>query len=250
MSGPIDTTVAWLTWRQLFARRRLYLAGAFSLAPFLIAVIFRLTAGDVEHSSASFLITLLREIVIGTLLPLAALVFGTTAFGGEIDDGTLVYLLVKPIARWRVVLSKYVVAVACTAAVMIPAIVLPWLLLRAPELPSEVPLSFLAGVGAGSLIYCALFVTLGLSTRRSLVVGLLYVVGVEMIFSRSFVGLRSLSVREFALSITEAVGKAAVQFTEPTVRMSTVWVMGSIMLFGTVALSMWLLGKYQVAERL
>lgn len=250
MNGPIDTTVAWLTWRQLFAGRRLYLAGAFSLAPFLIAVVFRLTAGDVEHSSAGFLITLLREIVIGTLLPLAALVFGTTAFGGEIDDGTLVYLLVKPIARRRIVLSKYLVAVACTVAVMIPAIILPWLLVRGPELPPDVPLSFLAGVAAGSLIYCALFVTLGLSTRRALVIGLLYVVGLEMIFSRSFAGLRSLSVREFALSITEAVGKAAVQFTEPTVRMSTVWTMGSIMLVGTVALSMRLLARYQVAERL
>jgi hypothetical protein len=32
--------------------------------------------------------------------------------------------------------------------------------------------------------------------------------------------------------------------------MSTVWVMGSIMLFGTVALSMWLLGRYEVAEQL
>jgi ABC-2 type transport system permease protein len=249
MNGPIDTTVAWLTWRQLFARRRLYLAAAFSLAPFLITVVFRLTAGDVEHASAGFLITLLRDIVIGTLLPLAALVFGTTAFGGEIDDGTLVYLLVKPLARWRIVLSKYVVAVACTAAVMVPAIVLPWLLVRTPELSSTVPLSFLAGVGAGSLVYCAIFIVLGLSTRRALVIGLLYVIGIEIVMSRTFVGLRSLSVREFALSITEAIGKAAVQFTEPTVKMSTVWTMGTVLLVGAVGLSMWLLGRYEVAER-
>jgi ABC-2 type transport system permease protein len=250
MNSPIDTTVVWLTSRQLFARRRLYLAAAFSLLPMLIAIVFRLTAGDLEHASASFLITLYRDIVIGTLLPLAALVFGTTAFGGEIDDGTLVYLLVKPIARWRVVLSKYIVAVGCTVAVMIPAIIVPWLLVRVPELPATVPLAFLGGVGVGSLIYCALFVTLGLSTRRALVLGLLYVVGLEIIFSRTFAGLRSLSVREFALSITEAIGKTAVQFAEPTVRMSTVWVMGGLLLFGAIALSMRLLGRYEVAEQL
>ena len=38
---------------------------------------------------------------------------------GEVDDGTLIYLLVKPLARWRVVLWKYVVAVLSTGAVMV-----------------------------------------------------------------------------------------------------------------------------------
>ena len=46
MTGPIDSTVLWLTWRQLFARRRLYLAAAFSLAPLLIARGFRFTSSD------------------------------------------------------------------------------------------------------------------------------------------------------------------------------------------------------------
>jgi ABC-2 type transport system permease protein len=250
MNWPIDTTVVWLTWRQLFAGRRLYLAAAFSLAPFFIAVIFRLTAGDVAGSSSGFLITLLRDVVIGTLLPLSAIVFGTTAFGGEIDDGTLVYLLVKPVVRWRVVLSKYVVAVACTFSVMIAGIVLPWLLVRSADLPATVPLAFAAGAGGGALIYCALFLTLGLTLRRSLVVGLVYVIGLEIVLSRSIAGLRSLSVREFALSITEAVGKAAVQFADPTVRMTTVWTMGAIMLFGSIAFAMRRLARYEVAERL
>jgi ABC-2 type transport system permease protein len=250
MNGPLDRTVLWLTWRQLFAKRRLYLAAAFSLAPFLITIIFRLTASAVQEASVGYMTTLLREIVIGTLLPLAALVFGTTAFGGEIDDGTLVYLLVQPIARWRVVLSKYVVAVLCTIAVMVPAIVLPWLLLRSPDLPSTVPLAFLAGAAAGAIVYCAFFLALGLSTRRALVLGLLYVIGLEIVLSRTIAGLRSLSVREFALSITQDVGKAAVQFTEPTVRMSTVWTMGTILLAGSVAVAIRALSRYEIAERL
>ena len=250
MTGPIEPTVVWLTWRQLFARRRLLLAAAFSLAPLLIAVVFRVTAADVDASSGAFLLTLLREVVIGTELPIAAVVFGTTAFGGEIDDGTLVYLLVKPIARWRVVVSKYLVAAACTTAVMLPALFLPWLLVRNADLPATVPLSFAAGVGGGALLYCALFVMLGLALRRSLVVGLVYVIGLEIVLSRSIAGLRSLSVREFALSITEAVGKAAVQFTDPVVAMTTVWTMGTIILVGSIAFSMRRLARYEVAERL
>jgi hypothetical protein len=90
---------------------------------------------------------------------------------------------------------------------------------------------------------------LGLTLRRSLVVGLVYVIGLEIVLSRSIAGLRSLSVREFALSITEAVGKAAVQFTDPVVAMTTVWTMGTIILVASIAFSMRRLARYEVAER-
>jgi len=250
MTGPIDSTVLWLTWRQLFARRRLYLAAAFSLAPVLITLIFRLTSGDVEAASVGFLATLMREIVIGTLLPLAALVFGTTAFGGEIDDGTLVYLLVKPLARWRVVLTKYLVATACTLAVMVPAIVLPWLVVRNADLPATFPLAFLAGAAAGAVLYCAIFLTLGLRTRRALVIGLLYVIGLEVVWSRIVTGLRSLSVREFTVAVVQKVGDAAVPAGGPVVQMSTVWTMGTILFVVAIALAIRGLARYEVAERL
>src|SRR6185437_7360196 len=105
MSGLLNRTVMWLTWRQLFARRRIWLAVAFALAPLLFTLVFMVVGDDGTDARVGFLGVLQRDIVIGTLLPLAAVIFGTTAFGGEVDDGTLVYLLVKPIPRWQVVLS-------------------------------------------------------------------------------------------------------------------------------------------------
>jgi len=250
MTGPIDSTVLWLTWRQLFARRRLYLAAAFSLAPLLIALVFRFTSSDLANASVPFLTSLLREIVIGTLLPIAALVFGTTAFGGEIDDGTLVYLLVKPLARWRVVLTKYLVATACTLAVMVPAIVLPWLVVKNNDLPWQFPLAFLAGATVGAIVYSAIFVTLGLTTRRALVIGLIYVVGLEVVWSRLINGIKSLSVREFAVAVTKQVSDGAVQITDPVVKMSTVWTMGTILLVVAIAIAVRSLARYEIAERL
>ena len=246
----VDRTIVWLTWRQLFARRRLYLAAAFSLTPLLVALLFRVLVPDGGGASAEFLTGLVREFVIGTLLPLAAVVFGTTAFGGEVDDGTLVYLLVMPLPRWRVVVWKYVVAVLSTAAVMLPAVLLPWLAVRTPDLPLRVPLSYLAGVGVGCLIYCAIFVTLGLTTRRALVFGLLYIVAMEMVLSRSVIGTKSLSVREFSISVAQWAGKGAVNLAESAVTLATVWTMGTIMLVGAIALAMWKLHRYEVAERL
>ena len=250
MTAPLDSTVMWLTWRQLFAKRRLYLAAAFALAPVAISLVFRFTSNDLANASVPFLTSLLREIVVGTLLPIAALVFGTTAFGGEIDDGTLVYLLVKPLARWRVVLTKYVVATACTLAVMTPAIILPWLVVRNADLPLQFTLAFLAGATVGAVVYSAIFVTLGLTTRRALVIGLIYVIGLEIVWSRLINGIKSLSVREFAIAVTKEVGNGAVQISDAVVKMSTVWTMGTILLVAAIAIAIRSLSRYEIAERL
>ena len=49
-------------------------------------------------------------------MPLVALIFGTAALGSEIEDGTAVYLLIKPIPRWQIALAKILVAAGLTAA--------------------------------------------------------------------------------------------------------------------------------------
>jgi ABC-2 type transport system permease protein len=248
MSGPLNGTVMWLTWRQLFAKRRLWLAVAFSLAPVLFTLIFRVLVDDGPASETTFFNTLIREIVIGTLLPLAALVFGTTAFGGEVDDGTLIYLLVKPIPRWQVLTSKLVVSVLSTLAVIIPAILLPWLVLSGPDVTARIAESFVTGAAAGTLLYCAGFLALGLANRRALVIGLLYVVSFEGILSRSLPGFKSLSVREFSLAVSQAVSGGAIVI-ENAVSTSTVWWMGTIILVGAMYWTALRLVRYEVAER-
>jgi ABC-2 type transport system permease protein len=247
---PISPTVAWLTWRQMFANKRLYLAILFSLLPLIIAVLFRSFSPDPVKESHGFYLLLEKDIVIGTLLPLAAVVFGTTAFGGEIDDGTLLYLLVKPLARWRVVLSKFVVAAACTLGLMIPAIILPWLLVRAPDLPAGVPVSFLWGAALGSVLYGAIFVMLGLIARQSLVIGLIYVVGFEGVLSRSVPGIKSFSVREFATAFSLKHAAPELQLGAPALTMTTVYVMGAIFFTASLAFAVYKLWRYEMAERL
>lgn len=248
MNGPVNGTVMWLTWRQLFARRRLWLATAFSLTPFVFTLVFRVLVDDGPPSETTFFMTLTREIVIGTLLPLSALIFGTTAFGGEVDDGTLVYLLVKPIPRWQVLASKLVVSILSTLAVVVPAIILPWLVLRGPDVTGGTAISFLAGASVGALLYCPLFVALGLANRRALVIGLLYVVSFEGIMSRSLPGFKSFSIREFALAISQAASHGAVVING-AVSMSTVRWMAPIILVGATFWALRLLLRYEVAER-
>ena len=49
---------------------------------------------------------ILDTLVVRTVLPLVALVVGTAALGSEIEDGTAVYLMIKPIPRWRIVAGE------------------------------------------------------------------------------------------------------------------------------------------------
>jgi ABC-2 type transport system permease protein len=248
MSGPLNGTVMWLTWRQLFARRRLWFAVAFSLAPMLFTLVFRVLVDDGPASETTFYNTLTREIVIGTLLPLAALIFGTTAFGGEVDDGTLIYLLVKPIQRWHVLASKLVVSVLSTLAVIVPAILLPFLVLSGPDVTARVAMSYLAGAAAGAILYSAGFLALGLANKRALVIGLLYIVSFEGILSRSLAGFKSLSIREFSLALSQAASGGAISINGG-VSTSTVWWMGTIILVVALYWTTTRLVRYEVAER-
>ena len=243
----LDRTLMWLTWRQLFAKRRWMLAIVFALVPALISLLYRLNVGGAEP--LRFLTGLNKEITLGTLLPLAAVLFGTNAFGGDVDDGTLVYLLVKPLPRWRVVLSKYVVAVVSTLVVIVTGIVLSWALLRSPELPPNMVSSFATGALVGSVLYCALFVAMGIATKRALVVGLFYVIALEAVLSRNLDGVRSFSIREFVVTTAERMSDSTLML-QAIVTPTTAWTMGTLIFVGGLVFAMWKLNRYEMAEQM
>jgi ABC-2 type transport system permease protein len=145
---------------------------------------------------------------VAVLLPIVALVVGTSVFGAEVDDGTITYVLGKPVPRWRIVLTRIVVAGLVTAAVLVPSTLLTGIVgLRGVDAPG-VTAGFTGAVAVGSFLYCALFVALSLSTRRALVAGLAYVVIWEGLLSNTFGGSRALSIRQYTLSIGDALVEA------------------------------------------
>jgi ABC-2 type transport system permease protein len=245
----MNSTIMWLTCRQLFARRRIWFALAFALLPLAFTLLFRVVADDGDASRVGFYHAMVREIIVGTLLPLAAVTFGTTAFGGEVDDGTLIYLLVKPIARWQIVISKYIVSTLSTFAVIVPAVVLPWFVVRNADLPFKAVTAFLIGAALASAIYSAFFLGLGLTTKRALVFGLIYVIGFEGVLSRSLGGLRVFSIREFANTVAQATSSGSIVIPD-AISMSSVKWMAPIILVGATVWTMRTLARYELAERL
>jgi ABC-2 type transport system permease protein len=238
----------WLTYRQLFARQRLFVAIVLAAVPAILTLMYRFTSGGATDG-IGFVSMVCNNIIIGVLMPIMALVFGTAAFGGEVDEGTLIYLMVKPVPRWTLALSKYVIAVGATLSISIPSILLVWALTPG-AVAWRAPLAYIVGAVVGSLIYCAIFVTLGITSRRALALGLLYIIAFENVLSRNIVGAKSLSVREFAVAVCKKVLGDAAPLTDVTVSMATVWTMGTIMLVVGLAMGISRLRRYEVAERL
>jgi ABC-2 type transport system permease protein len=188
--------LATVTVRGLLGRRRTLLIGLLAALPVLVAVLIRVGGGRPDAAAV------LDTLVIRTVLPLVALVLGTAALGSEIDDGTLIFQLLKPVARWRIALAKTAVAVGLTVLLVVPPMLVTGLLLGGTGAASlGVAAGFAMAALAGATAYAVAFTALGLVTSRALIVGLGYTLIWEGVLAGILEGTRFLSVRQATLGI-------------------------------------------------
>jgi ABC-2 type transport system permease protein len=211
MSGGLNTTVAWLAMRSLFGRRRGVLLFVLPLVLLGLAIAVRALAGT-DTDTASDILYALGLVVI---VPLVALVATTGVLTSEMDDGSIVYLLAKPLSRHSVMVSKLVVAAVCVLAFAAVPLLITGLIL-APEEP-RLGLGYAVGGLAGGLAYTALFALTAMLTRHAVVVGLIYVLIWEGLLGGILDGIRWLSVTWWSAAITEEVadGPAIVEKLGP-----------------------------------
>jgi ABC-2 type transport system permease protein len=205
MRHSVELTLARLAARQFLGSRRALWALVLAAIPVLLAFMMQPEPGGEVKEALEDAADLFQGLIVSVLLPIVALVVGTSVFGAEVDDGTITYVLGKPVPRWRIVITRIGVAGLLTAAVLVPATLLSMVIaLRGIDAP-RVATGFTVAVAAGSFLYCALFVALSLSTRRALVAGLAYVVIWEGLLSNTFGGSRALSIRQYTLSIADGM---------------------------------------------
>ena len=202
----MNPVVAMITLRQLISRRRTILL--LLLGAILVLVALAGRVGEVESADRTFTAQLLSLFGVATLMPLVALVLGTAAIGSEIEDGTIVYLLAKPVSRWSVLGTKVVVATACSI-VLTAVPILVGGFVGAGFSSAGLVFAFVVASAIGSLLYCAIFVALSLVTSRALVVGLGYVLIWEGILAGLFPGTRTFSVRQITLALADALTSAS-----------------------------------------
>jgi ABC-2 type transport system permease protein len=193
-----------VTMRALLNRRRTLVMLFLASVPVLIALLVR-AAGrgpDPDRVAAA----MLENLVLRTVLPLIALVFGTSAIGSELEDGTATFLLTKPVPRWKIVAAKLLGASILTTVLVVPAAIVAGLLVAADQAGG---LGLTAAVAVASIlavvVYTAIFIALSLVTGRALVIGLIYVLIWEGVLAGLLEGTRIFSVRQYSLALADAL---------------------------------------------
>lgn len=194
----MNATVARLTARGLLAGRRAVLLIALPVVLLVLAVLARVLGAD-----DALAVTLLGGFALATLVPLLGLVAGTGAIGPEIDDGSIVYLLSKPLSRDTIVVTKLLVAVAVVTALgALPTLVAGVVLTG--EL-GRLALGYALAAAVAGAAYCALFVMLAVLTRNAVVVGLVYALVWETVVGQFVPGAQALSIQQWSLAVAGPV---------------------------------------------
>jgi ABC-2 type transport system permease protein len=240
----MNGVIAGITLRQLLSRRRTLLLLLLGGVLVLVALVFRL-AGD-ESRALPFTAQLLANLGVAVLMPLVALLFGTGAIGSELEDGTAVYLLAKPIRRGAILLTKLVVASGCAILVTCGPMLLAGLI-AAGGLGDGVVLGFVGAAAIGSVLYSALFVALSLTTARALVFGLGYVLIWEGVLSGLFAGTRTFSVRQLTLAFADAIGGIPADIFDAPVNLTTAVVVGATLLVLTTVIAVRRLSAFEIS---
>ncbi|WP_298455335.1 ABC transporter permease subunit [uncultured Cellulomonas sp.] len=199
----MNATVARLTSRAILGRRRALLLLLLPAALLVICVLARVLAGAGPDGADGLAAELLNGFGLAVLLPLLALIAGTGAIGPEIDDGSIVYLLAKPLRRSVIVVTKALVAIGIVTLfgalpVLIGGVIMTGGLGAVP-----------VGYGVGSLLagiaYSAVFLLLAVVSRNAVVLGLLYALLWESLIGQFVPGAQALSIQQWSLAVTQSV---------------------------------------------
>jgi hypothetical protein len=96
--------------RDLVRPKRILTALVLISLPALIALLIRLNVRPGNYKADEVYAHLSSGVVFGFTLVILAVVFATGALSQEIEQKTVVYLLTRPLPRWRILLSKFAAA--------------------------------------------------------------------------------------------------------------------------------------------
>ena len=254
-----NPTVAWITTRATLGRRRALL---FAI-PAVILIVVTVALQASRPPSRPWPSHVLGTFGFSVLLPLTALIIGSSVLGAEIDDGSVIHLLATPVRRSSVIMTKFAGGHRADHDLRRGA--------RAHRGPdrrrrqyragrhrrAERPAhrhpgrpinsaDFAVGLFVGALacavIYNAIFVMVSAATTRAIAVGLLYVLIWEALLSNFVSGARLLSVSHYSLGIANAIAHDTALNAGLTPTVSVV--MGAIVTVAALGLAVNLLSAF------
>ncbi|MBL1067975.1 ABC transporter permease subunit [Streptomyces sp. 7-21] len=221
-------TVARLTYKALLGRRRALILLSLSALLLVVSAGVRLIGDADDRTSTEVLI----GFALAAMTPLVGVIAGTGAIAPEIDDGSIVYLLSKPLPRRTIIVTKLLVAIGVTVAFTTVPTLVAGVILNGNS--QRIAVAFAVAAGAASVAYSAVFLLLGTVSRNAVVFGLAYALIWEAFVGQLVSGARALSVQQWALAVADRIAFDGVDITSE-VSLTT----GIILLAVTTVLGTW-----------
>jgi ABC-2 type transport system permease protein len=195
-----------LTLRQHLRGRRLLVLSLLFLLPSVMAAVTRFTRHPPPPGHLEFV--LIFNLLPHALATLTALLYAAGIIQDEVEEQTLTYLLLRPLPRWALYVTKLAVTMVVTSALtgvftVLAYVVIYW---NTAELWGDVlpgrALKTVALMALAQVGYCSLFGVLSLFTRRALLVGLGYIIAIEGLLANFESVLRRLTVMYYFRVLT------------------------------------------------
>jgi ABC-2 type transport system permease protein len=203
----LNGTVASLTSRSLLGRKRTLVLALLPLALLGLCTLARILAGMDSEIAEALDTTLAPDLLsafgIAILMPLLSLIAGTGSIGPEIDEGSIVYLLAKPLNRYSIVVTKLAVSIGVVVAFGVLPVLVAGVVLTG-EL-GAVTLGYTLGALVGGIAYSAVFLLLAVVSRNAVVIGLIYALVWESLIGGLAPGAQTLSIQQWSTSVVARV---------------------------------------------
>ena len=235
---------AWLTLVWLSFRRLLWSASTLMiLFPLAGGALFLLRRRYDRMEDVEVAFTMFSNFVIlvfaSFLVPICALAYGTASVGGDREDRTLLFLLVRPIPRSLVLLAKFTATLPLTIGLTAAAF---FLYCRLAGEPGEMAYQlYLPAVMFVTLAYIALFHLFAVALRHATIVALIYAIFMEVLLGNLPGIVKRVAVNFYGRSLMYSYGASEglnrPDFFEPISANSATWVLVGIA-FGAMLLAM------------
>jgi len=196
----VNSTVVWITYRALFGRKRALLF----VLPAVLLIALTLIVKSAHGTLSDWPATILGEVGVGAVVPLTALLVGTSVLGSEIDDNSVLHLLATPVPRRSMIVSKVLVSASVTAVFAAVPVLIAGVIAQGAH---SLAIGCFLGAVLGSVVYSCLFVLFSAALRHPVIYALAYVALWEELISNLVGGAKYLSIEQWSLGIAHAVSK-------------------------------------------
>lgn len=200
------STLVWISFERLLWSANTWMVLAPLAGCFLYLLRRDYASGGYGERTFDHYSNFLIQVYASIVVPLCTLAFAAASIGGDREDRTLLFILVRPIARPLVLLAKVVATVPLALGIVVGSFY--GFCRLAGEVGGLAYAAYLPAMVLVTLAYIALFHLFAVAFRHSTIIALLYSLLVEMLLGHAPGIIKRVAVNFYGRTLMFAAGRA------------------------------------------